>query len=152
MPCSNPVAVAQVISQVFGDRVQLNSADADFTDLIDLSLRFNRFDLVDGQALGLSHGLGDPGGSLISFCPRTFSLRNQARSDADLAAAQLILGDLDEALESMHVVQQNYHLAGRWQALQQNLTNESRLLTEESRTEAARAITARISTLENAAI
>ena len=49
----NPVAVAQVISQVFGDRVQLNSADADFTDLIDLSQRFNRFDLVDGRALGL---------------------------------------------------------------------------------------------------
>ena len=45
----NPVAV----SQVFGDRVQLNSADADFTDLIDLSQRFNRFDLVDGRALGL---------------------------------------------------------------------------------------------------
>ena len=49
----NPVAVAQVISQVFGDRVQLNSADADFTDLIDLSQRFSRFDLVDGRALGL---------------------------------------------------------------------------------------------------
>ena len=45
----NPVTV----SQVFGDRVQLNSADADFTDLIDLSQRFNRFDLVDGRALGL---------------------------------------------------------------------------------------------------
>ena len=36
-------------------------------------------------------------------------------AEADLAAAQLILGDLDEALESLHAVQQNYHLAGRWQ-------------------------------------
>ena len=45
-----------------GDRVQLNSADADFTDLIDLSQRFNRFDLVDGRALGL--GTFDGGGQL----------------------------------------------------------------------------------------
>lgn len=49
----NPVAVAQVISQVFGNRVELNSADADGEDLIDLSQRFSRFDLVDGRSLGL---------------------------------------------------------------------------------------------------
>lgn len=49
----NPVAVAQVISQVFGDRVELNMADADRHDLDDLSQRFNRFDLVDGRSLGL---------------------------------------------------------------------------------------------------
>ena len=73
-------------------------------------------------------------------------------AEADLAAAQLILGDLDEALESLHAVQQNYHLAGRWQALLQSLSNESRLLTEEGRTEAARAISTRITALEDTAI
>lgn len=56
----NPVAVAQVISQVFGDRVELNMADADVDELMDLSQRFSRFDLVDGRALGL--GTFDGGG------------------------------------------------------------------------------------------
>ena len=49
----NPTAVAQVIQQVFGDRVQLSRADADVEDLVDLSRRFSRFDLVDGRSLGL---------------------------------------------------------------------------------------------------
>ncbi|MBX3422183.1 MAG: type II secretion system protein GspD [Pirellulaceae bacterium] len=49
----NPSAVAQVIQQVFGNRVQLNRADAETEDLVDLSSRFNRFDLVDGRSLGL---------------------------------------------------------------------------------------------------
>ena len=49
----NPTAVAQAIQHVYGDRVQLNSADNDFTDFIELTQRFNRFDLVDGRALGL---------------------------------------------------------------------------------------------------
>ena len=49
----NPTAVAQAIQHVYGNRVQLNSADNDFTDFIELTQRFNRFDLVDGRALGL---------------------------------------------------------------------------------------------------
>lgn len=49
----NPSAVAQVIQQVFGNRVQLSRADADVEDLVDLSRRFSRFDLVDGRSLGL---------------------------------------------------------------------------------------------------
>ncbi|MEM9645592.1 MAG: secretin N-terminal domain-containing protein, partial [Planctomycetota bacterium] len=49
----NPTAVAQAIQHVYGDRVELNSADNDFTDFIELTQRFNRFDLVDGRALGL---------------------------------------------------------------------------------------------------
>ena len=49
----NPNAVAQAIEHVYGNRVQLNSADNDFTDFIELTQRFNRFDLVDGRALGL---------------------------------------------------------------------------------------------------
>ena len=51
------------------------------------------------------------------------------RLDADLAAAQLILGDLDEALESLHAVQQNYHLAGRWQvSLGHDITERDRIV------------------------
>ncbi|MCA9216154.1 MAG: type II secretion system protein GspD [Planctomycetales bacterium] len=49
----NPAGVAQVIAQVFGDRVEMNTADTDTGDLVDLSQRFNRFDLVDGRSLGL---------------------------------------------------------------------------------------------------
>lgn len=49
----NPLAVAQVIQQVFGNRVQFNAANSDFSDLVDLSQRFSRFDIVDGRALGL---------------------------------------------------------------------------------------------------
>ncbi len=66
----NPVAVAQVIQQVFGSRVQMSRADADMDDLVDLSRRFNRFDLVDGRSLGLgssnggSHGSRGASGSL----------------------------------------------------------------------------------------
>lgn len=61
----NPSAVAQAIQHVYGDRVQLNSADNDFSDFIELSQRFSRFDLVDGRALGLGtfggNGLGAGG-------------------------------------------------------------------------------------------
>ena len=58
----NPTGVAQAIQHVYGDRVQLNSADNDFADFIELSQRFNRFDLVDGRSLGL--GTFDGGGAL----------------------------------------------------------------------------------------
>ncbi|MGN6133230.1 MAG: type II secretion system protein GspD [Aureliella sp.] len=58
----NPSAVAQVIQQVFGNRVQMHRADADVEDLIDLSRRFNRFDLVDGRSLGLG-GTGGRNGN-----------------------------------------------------------------------------------------
>ncbi|MEM6365472.1 MAG: hypothetical protein AAF745_13680, partial [Planctomycetota bacterium] len=47
----NPSAVAQAISHMYGDRVQLNQADNDFADLIELTQRFNRFDIVDGRSL-----------------------------------------------------------------------------------------------------
>ncbi len=70
-------------------------------------------------------------------------------AEADLAAAQLILGDLDDALQSLHAVQQSFHLAGRWQALLQSLSNESRILTQEGRTDAAQQIAARIAALES---
>ncbi len=60
----NPSAVAQVIKQVFGDRVQLNRADAEVEDLVDLSRRFSRFDLVEGRSLGLGRGNGSSSAGL----------------------------------------------------------------------------------------
>lgn len=59
----NPTAVAQVIQQVFGDRVQLSRADADAEDLLDLSRRFTRFDLVAGRSMGLGGASGSKQGS-----------------------------------------------------------------------------------------
>ena len=59
----NPVAVAQVIQQILGNRVQYNAASSDSTDLADLSQRFSRFDLVDGRALGLGASDGSQKGS-----------------------------------------------------------------------------------------
>ncbi len=58
----NPIAVAQVIQQVFGSRVQMNRADADAEDLLDLSRRFNRFDMLDGRSLGLGGSNNGSGG------------------------------------------------------------------------------------------
>ena len=60
----NPLSVAQVIQQAFGQRVRMQAADADFMDMMDLFQRFNRFDLVDGRALGLGtfEGGGQVGG------------------------------------------------------------------------------------------
>ena len=63
----NPVAVAQVIQQILGNRVQYNAANSDLTDLDDLSQRFNRFDLVDGRALGLGASGGSAVGSSQQF-------------------------------------------------------------------------------------
>lgn len=72
----NPVAVAQVIQQILGSRVQYNAANSDQTDLADLSQRFSRFDLVDGRALGLGavdnasqSGLGRRGGAGSNSMP-----------------------------------------------------------------------------------
>ncbi len=53
----NPIAVAQVIQQVIGNRVQMNRADADMDDLLDLSRRFNRFDMVRRSIAGLGGAL-----------------------------------------------------------------------------------------------
>lgn len=49
----NPVAVAQAIRHLYGERVSLNQADTDFNDLMDLTQRLSRFDLIDGRSLGL---------------------------------------------------------------------------------------------------
>ena len=90
----NPGAVAQVISHVFGARVELNTADSDIDDLLDLTQRFSRFDLVDERALGLgtlesdgsgtgllNRGLTNPNGMLLpGTLPLTNSVTNRSRS------------------------------------------------------------------------
>lgn len=103
----NPVAVAQVIGQVFGDRVELNMADADTDDLQDLSQRFNRFDLVDGRALGLgtfdADGQSDSGLNQLNPASNqnnlaTASLTNRSRIRIDRAnPARESLRDLSAA-------------------------------------------------------
>ncbi len=93
----NPTAVAQVIQQVFGDRVQLSRADADVEDLLDLSRRFSRFDMVAGRSLGLGgsagskqtngqsnstsgfgNGLGSGGGGGLGLTGSGFGNQNQS--------------------------------------------------------------------------
>lgn len=63
----NPSAVAQVIKQVFGNRVQLNRADGEIEELVDLSQRFNRFDIMDGRSLGLGNNSGRRNNQLAQF-------------------------------------------------------------------------------------
>ena len=45
---------------------KLNRADADIDDLLDLSRRFNRFDMVDGRSLGLGGANNNGGGGRTS--------------------------------------------------------------------------------------
>ncbi|MEM1070608.1 MAG: hypothetical protein AAGI63_17020 [Planctomycetota bacterium] len=61
----NPAAVAQAIQHMYGERVQLNQADNNFTEVFELSQRFNKFDIVDGRALGLGTFGGGLGGGGI---------------------------------------------------------------------------------------
>ena len=57
----NPASIALAIRNVFGERVELNFADSDNGDLVDLVQRFSRFDLVDGRSLGLGNFQGTGG-------------------------------------------------------------------------------------------
>ncbi|MEM1228567.1 MAG: hypothetical protein AAGJ40_22985 [Planctomycetota bacterium] len=58
----NPSAVAQAIQHMYGERVELNQADNNFQDVFELQQRFNKFDIVDGRALGLGTFGGGQGG------------------------------------------------------------------------------------------
>ncbi|MEM6470305.1 MAG: hypothetical protein AAF802_12185, partial [Planctomycetota bacterium] len=66
----NPQAVAQAIQHMYGERVELNQAGNQFQELFELTQRFNKFDIVDGRALGLGTfggGQGGLGGGLGGF-------------------------------------------------------------------------------------
>lgn len=101
----NPSAVAKVIQQVFGERVQLNRADAEMDELVDLSSRFNRFDLVDGRSLGLgstqnrSNNLVNLNNQAINGQPlgMNFGAMNQMGFGQDMNAMNQIPRDREEA-------------------------------------------------------
>lgn len=77
----NPFTVAQAIQQIYGERVQLNTADSDFADLFEIQQRLSRFDLLSqrssfstaqgagagGFGGGFGGGLGGFGGGLGGF-------------------------------------------------------------------------------------
>lgn len=73
-------------------------------------------------------------------------LRNQ--SLADLAMAQLIIGDTDAGLTALHEAQRLLEKAGERQPLIQSLENEARLLEHEHRQSQVSNIQARIAQLE----
>jgi tetratricopeptide (TPR) repeat protein len=67
---------------------------------------------------------------------------------ADLALAQLIIGDTEPGLQALHAVQEQFAQAGERILLIHSLENELRLLEHESRSEEAEAVKARIVDLE----
>lgn len=67
---------------------------------------------------------------------------------ADLALAQLIIGDTEPGLEALHAVQAQFAQSGDKLLLIRSLENELRLLEHEHRDQAASAIKQRISELE----
>ncbi|MDA7977902.1 MAG: hypothetical protein MPJ50_03925 [Pirellulales bacterium] len=71
----------------------------------------------------------------------------QLDAKADLANVRLIVGQLDQALLSLHSVQNEMMAAGRWQSLCQSLENEAAILEHEGRH--SRAIRERIRAIEN---
>ena len=70
------------------------------------------------------------------------------QSLADLALAQLIIGDTEPGLAALHAAQSQFEKAGEKQLLVQSLDNEVRLLEHEHRAAELTALRARISQLE----
>jgi hypothetical protein len=76
----------------------------------------------------------------------TWATRNQAL--ADLALAQLIIGDTEPGLEALHAVQAQFIQSGDRLMLLRSLENELHLLEHEQRTQEATLIRKRINELE----
>lgn len=72
----------------------------------------------------------------------------QLGAEADLANVRLIMGDLTQAQEALHAVQQKMVLQGRWQSLVQSLENEATILELENNKASAQRIRQRIAELE----
>ena len=68
---------------------------------------------------------------------------------ADLANVRLIVGRLDEALPTLHSVQNEMMTAGHWQSLCQSLENEAAILEHEGLRRDAGALRERIRAIEN---
>ncbi|MEL6105968.1 MAG: hypothetical protein AAFU85_08025 [Planctomycetota bacterium] len=69
-------------------------------------------------------------------------------AEADLAIVRLIIGDLNEARDSLHAVQQKLTVRDRWQSLVQSLENEASILELEGDNQAAKQIRKRVLELE----
>ena len=67
---------------------------------------------------------------------------------ADLANVRLILGNLDDALQSLHAVQLEMLTSKNWQSLCHSLENEAAILELEGQTKAANEIRARVTEIE----
>lgn len=84
------------------------------------------------------------------------ALRDSAEADwptrihaeADLALAQLIIGDTDLGLEALHAAQQSYQRQGDFVSLLQSLENELRIVELEDRGEAVDNVQLRIREIE----
>ncbi len=87
----------------------------------------------------LNKALSDSAGSV-------WATRNQAL--ADLALAQLIIGDTQPGLDALHAVQAQFIQSGDRLMLLRSLDNELHLLEHEQRTHEATAVRQRISELE----
>lgn len=72
----------------------------------------------------------------------------RSQAEADLALAQLIIGDTDQGLKSLHTVQSKFQMQGDYVSLLQSLENELRILQLEGRTEEAKEIQLRIRSIE----
>ncbi|MEM6690442.1 MAG: hypothetical protein AAF664_13500 [Planctomycetota bacterium] len=73
-------------------------------------------------------------------------------AEADLANVRLIIGDLEEARDALHAVQQKLALRGRWQSLVQSLENEAAILELDGDTRAAKEIRRRILEVERQSV
>lgn len=84
--------------------------------------------------------------ALTNSAGSVWATRNQAL--ADLALAQLIIGDTEPGLEALHAVQTQFIQSGDRIMLIRSLENELHLLEHEQRTNEATAVRKRISELE----
>lgn len=102
-------------------------------------------------SMKLQVGAYEQGASLLN---KAISSGNPSRwpgrthAQADLALAQLILGETEPGLDALHLAQTGFLQDGDWLALVKSLENEQRLLEHEKKTAEQTAIQRRISDLE----
>ena len=74
---------------------------------------------------------------------------SRSNAEADLALAQLIIGETDKGLAALHATQANFQLEGDLTSLLQSLENELSILKLEGRTDDARKVEQRIREIEH---
>jgi len=86
--------------------------------------------------------------AIASGPEETWCGRSQA--EADFALAQLIIGDTDQGLESLHAAQKAFEQLGDTTSLLQSLENELQILEHENRMDDAKNVQTRILSIERA--